>query len=115
MTSSVCLAGPSEQIIGGFANSGAGAGYPTGEAGAPKIQFADAWVRYTNGMLLLMGFLFMVMIIFAGYLWMTAHGKEEQVTRAKHLIINVTIGLGVVIAARIIVELVLFYLGQTIK
>jgi len=110
----VCLAEPATPIMGGFTNTGKAAGFPVTATGAPVIQFAPAWVNYINGLLALMAVLFLVNIIFAGYLWMTAYGSEEKVTRAKSLMINAVIGLGVIIGARLIVELVLYYLSTAI-
>lgn len=43
--------------------------------------------------------IFIALILYAGYLWMTAAGNDEQVSKAKKLITNATIGLAIVIAA----------------
>ena len=101
-----------DQINSGFAQTGAEAGFPT-QGGKPKVEFAPAFVNYLNGLLGLMGLLFMVLVIYGGWLWMTARGAEEQVTKAKKLIINAVIGLTAIISARLIVELAIIYLGQT--
>jgi hypothetical protein len=108
------LASTFDEVMKGFFKTGQEAGYPTTGEGVPAVQFAPAWVNYINGMLTLMGLLFMVNIIYAGYLWFMAHGKEEQVSRAKSMLINAVIGLVIIIGARVIVELSLFYLGQTV-
>ncbi len=39
------------------------------------------------------------LIIYAGFLWMTAGGNEEQVTKGKTTIRNATIGLVIIISA----------------
>lgn len=75
--------------------------------GFKQQNFVPAWNNYINGLLTLMGLLFMIFAIYGGWLWMTAQGKEEQVSRAKKMIIGATIGLGIVLTARIIVELVI--------
>ena len=100
-----------DQVNSGFSQTGEEAGYPV-QGGKPKQEFADAWVNYVNGMISLMGLLFMVLMIYGGWLWMSAKGNEEQVQRAKKLIINAVIGLTLVIGARLIIELALIYLGQ---
>jgi hypothetical protein len=38
-------------------------------------------------------------MIYAGILWMTAQGNEQQVSKAKNLLINATIGLIITLAA----------------
>jgi cbb3-type cytochrome oxidase subunit 3 len=45
------------------------------------------------------GVMFMLLIIYGGILWMTAMGKENQVEKAKNIIIQAVIGLVIVLAA----------------
>jgi len=45
------------------------------------------------------GVLFFILMIYAGILWMTAQGNEQQVAKAKDLLINATIGLIITLAA----------------
>ncbi len=52
-----------------------------------------------NGLLGLMGIIFTILIIYAGWQWMTAGGNEEQVAKAKKTLNNATIGLLLVIVA----------------
>lgn len=47
----------------------------------------------------LLGALFLVLIIYAGFLWMTAGGESKQVDKAKSILINSTIGLIITLAA----------------
>ncbi|MFA6322209.1 MAG: hypothetical protein WCX71_01880 [Candidatus Buchananbacteria bacterium] len=115
LSAQTAQAGTFDQILSGFAKTGENAGYPVTDGGKPVNSFETTWANYINGMLTLMGILFMVNIIYAGFLWFNAHGKDEQVGRAKSMLINSTIGLAIIIFARLIVELVLFYLGQTVK
>lgn len=49
--------------------------------------------------LTILGTLFVVFIIYAGFLWLTAAGNEQRVDKAKKIIFESTIGLIVVIAA----------------
>lgn len=111
----IALASAFDTILKGFSATGKNAGFSQGSDGKPSIEFVPAWVNYLNAMLFLMGALFMVNIIYAGYLWFMAKGNEEQVTKAKSLMINAVIGLAIIISARIIVEIALFTLGSTIK
>lgn len=45
------------------------------------------------------GVLFLILIIYAGIMWMTASGNDQQINKAKGLIINAVIGLIIVFAA----------------
>jgi hypothetical protein len=45
------------------------------------------------------GVLFLLLMIYAGLLWMMARGNEQEVTKAKDLIISAIIGLVIVMSA----------------
>jgi hypothetical protein len=47
----------------------------------------------------LLGVLFLVYMLYAGFNWMTAQGDEEKVTKAKDSIIRAIIGVTITIAA----------------
>lgn len=50
----------------------------------------------------LLGIVFVTLLVYAGYLWLTARGNEEQVTRAQTLLRNSLIGIIIVFTAFII-------------
>lgn len=52
------------------------------------------------------GVIFMILVIYGGFLWMTARGNEQQVEKAKTLIIQSVIGLIIVLSAYAITSLV---------
>ena len=56
------------------------------------------------------GVLFLILMIYAGILWMTAQGNDQQVSKAKSLLINGVIGLIIVFAAYAITS----FIGQEI-
>lgn len=45
------------------------------------------------------GVLFLILMIYAGILWMTSQGNEQQVAKAKGMLVNGIIGLIIVFAA----------------
>lgn len=47
----------------------------------------------------LLGFIFVVLTIYAGFLWMTAGGNSDQVKKAKGIMTNTVIGLIIVVSA----------------
>ena len=108
------LASPYSDVIKGFTNTGRESGYAVEQSGVPTREFGQAWIGYVDGFITLMGVLFLIMAIYGGWLWMTAAGKDEQVQKAKEKIIQAFIGLGIIIVARIVVELTLIVLGQII-
>lgn len=52
-----------------------------------------------KGVLSLAGTIFLVLTVYAGILWMTAQGNEEQVTKAKGIVTQAIIGLAITLAA----------------
>lgn len=52
------------------------------------------------------GVIFLVLMIYAGLVWMTAQGNQERVNKAKDLMINAVIGLIIVMAAYAITSFV---------
>ena len=52
-----------------------------------------------NTLLSFLGVIFLILMIYGGFLWMTARGNEEQVTKSKNLIIAAVIGLIIVLAS----------------
>jgi heme/copper-type cytochrome/quinol oxidase subunit 2 len=47
----------------------------------------------------IIGIILLIIMIYAGFLWMTAGGSEEQVKKAKDWIINAIIGLVIILSA----------------
>ncbi len=81
------------------------AGFASGMTTSTKPSAADAQqlptilgnlVRTALGLL---GVILVLLIIYSGYLWMTASGNEEQVTKAKKMITNAVIGMVITLAA----------------
>ena len=52
-----------------------------------------------NTILSLLGVVFLVLIIYGGYLWMTAVGNETQVGKAKNVITASVIGLIIIVSS----------------
>lgn len=63
-----------------------------------------------GALLSFIGILFFVLVIYGGYLWMTAQGNEEQVGKATSIVIQASVGLIIVAAAYLITR----FLGETI-
>lgn len=54
----------------------------------------------------LLGVVFIVLIVYSGYLWMTARGEDKQVTKAKDTITSAIIGLAITLGAYAITDFV---------
>lgn len=63
-------------------------------------EFLSSRVGVLVGSILsFIGVIFMVLIIFGGFQWMTARGNDQQVEKAKNLIIQSIIGLIIILSA----------------
>jgi lysylphosphatidylglycerol synthetase-like protein (DUF2156 family) len=61
--------------------------------------FATKAGQLIGTLLAFIGVLFLILMIYAGLMWMTAGGNEQTVDKSKTLIINAIIGLVIVLAA----------------
>jgi hypothetical protein len=86
-----------------FTNAGAQLGTVATQAGAEVTveegALEDLIGRIIGAALSIAGVFFFGYIVWAGYLWMTAHGEEDKITQAKKMISGGVIGLAIVIAA----------------
>lgn len=58
--------------------------------------------RTINAILGLVGSIFIILIIWAGFRWLTSAGNTDQVKKSKDIIINSVIGLAIIVASYII-------------
>lgn len=50
----------------------------------------------------LVGTVFLILVVYGGFIWMLARGNTDEIDRAKKIIINASIGLGVTLFAYLI-------------
>jgi len=86
----------------GLNNTGAGAGYNTVEA-IPSLPLIVG--KALSILTIFLGIVFLGLMIYAGYLWMMARGNEQDIEKAKNIIIYAVIGLVVVLSAYAITNL----------
>src|SRR3989344_745177 len=75
--------------------------------GLPTTDIRLVVVRIIRVALGLLGIIALVLIVYAGFLWMTAGGNEEQIANAKKFLINTAIGLAIILSAYAIVSFVI--------
>ena len=83
--------------------------------GAPKTGIQNIVVTIINSILGLLGVIFLVLVIYAGFLWMTAGGDSSKVDKAKGYIKNAIIGIIIILAAYIITSFVLDQVVETLQ
>jgi len=62
----------------------------------------DVTITWINIALSFTGIIFLIMIIFSGFQWMTSGGNEEVITKARKRLINSIIGVALILCAYII-------------
>lgn len=64
-----------------------------------------------NVILSTLGIILLMLVIYAGFLWMTAGGNDTQVKKAKDILINATVGMILMISAYAISQFVVTQLA----
>ena len=75
------------------------AGYQPILASPTLTKLIASIVRYLFSFL---GVIFVILIIYSGFLWMTASGDEEQITKAKDIMQSSVIGLVIILMSSVI-------------
>lgn len=77
-----------------------------GRAGTTQENLDQVAGTVINTALSLVGLIFLVLMVYGGYLWMTARGEESQIDKAKSIIRSAIIGIVIVMSAYAITFLV---------
>ncbi len=81
--------------------------------GVKDTTLSETIGRYINWALGLTGTIFLLLTIYAGFLWMTAGGDESNIDKAKKIITSSVIGLIIVLLSYSITSLVLHFIVRT--
>lgn len=92
-----------------IAEIGAGYNRASGDSAASLAGLIGSVVRIA---LVASGIIFFALIAYAGYVWMTAGGNDEDIKKATTIMTRAGIGLIVTILAGAITQFVLFYAQQ---
>lgn len=88
------------------------AGYQDISENEGDLYFAETLGKFIKIFLTFFGIVFLILIMYGGFLWMTAQGNEQQIEKAKQTIINSTIGIVIVMLAYAITWFVIAKLGN---
>ena len=72
----------------------------------PDMTLGTYMATIIKGFLSLMGIIFIILMIYAGFTWMTAGGDESKITKSKSTIARAAIGLFIVLGAYAITAIV---------
>ena len=77
--------------------------------------FLIGTMNIINTLLYFIGIVFLLLIIYAGYLWMMARGNEEEIKKASKIFREAVTGLIIILLARIITEFILTQAGGAVN
>ncbi|MEK9183233.1 MAG: hypothetical protein AAB849_01880 [Patescibacteria group bacterium] len=97
--------------VGNLGNALNDAGTVASGAGVKKDISPEAYAsNILSGALATLGIVFLILMVYGGFLWMTAKGDETQATKAKDTITMAVIGLMIVIAAYAATQFIIKYI-----
>lgn len=105
---SVQAVGNLKNAAGNLVPAKTAAGYEEGDLGSLTGQII-------NTALQLVGIIFLALMVYAGYLWMTAQGEESQIEKAKKIVTSAIVGLILTLSAYAITALVTGKFGGSIS
>ena len=70
-------------------------------------SFVETIAKVIKIVLSFLGIIFLVLIIYAGFLWLTSAGSEERIGKAKSILISSIIGVAIILTAYMITSFVI--------
>lgn len=111
-----CYAANLQDAFNPATNKPLGAAADVGAGFNTTITYEQIVSAVISSVLSLMGVIFLILMLYAGFNWMTARGEEEKVTKAKDTLTRAIVGLIIVLAAYAISYFVLSQIsGKTLK
>ena len=98
-TSFLSLVALSTVSAQGIKSSGGPLSKVAKKAGTTEKDIGDIAGVGVNAVLQLVGLIFMILMVYAGILWMTARGKDDQVEKARKIVAASMIGLVITVSA----------------
>lgn len=84
------------------------------EGGADEDSLVIAIGKIINVVLSFLGIIFIVLIIYGGFMWMTAQGNETQVEKAKKILIRAIIGVIIILVSFVVTWFVMKTLSDLV-
>ena len=78
-----------------------------GQDNVSEDMFGVAIAKIIKIVLGFLGIIFLALMVYAGYMWMTSAGNEEQISKAKKTMAAAIIGVAIVLASYIITTFVI--------
>ena len=86
-----------------------------GSAGDTRNEFVFRVARVIGVFLSLLALVMVILILYGGYLWLTARGNESQVEEAQATIRNAIFGAIIILSSWVITAWLLYNVGQAVS
>lgn len=86
-----------------------------GASGLSDQNLSVMIARIINTLLGVLGILLVILIIYGGFIWMTAGGNEENVKKAKKIIFSAVVGLLIILSAYAVSRFVFWSLARAVQ
>lgn len=106
LTLLACLV-PAVVLSQGLKEAGGKLGAMSGQGVALSGNFGGVTGTVVAMALSLVGTIFFVLMIYGGFVWIKSAGREDEITRAKKIVITAIVGLAVVLSSYAITNFVL--------
>lgn len=83
----------------GLGSADGNVGLITANSGLTDRDLTDIIGGFIQVALSLLGIIFLLLVLYAGFLWMTAGGNDDQIKQAKSLMTNGAVGLVIIITS----------------
>jgi hypothetical protein len=84
-------------------------------AGTNETTLAETVGIVIKATLSLVGAIFLALMVYAGFLWMTAYGEEEPITKAKKIITASIIGIVIVVGAYSLTDYIIIRIYSSVN
>lgn len=112
LVAATLLAPAAANAAGNFGDAIGNLGNAGRKAGTQEADVANVAGALINTALSFVGIIFMALVVYAGYLWMTARGEEEQVGKARKILTSTMIGLVITLGAYAITAVITARFGS---
>lgn len=100
-----------QEPLGNLGSATGKAGEVATKAGVEKTKSPEVYATgIISGALAVLGIVFLILMVYGGFLWMTAKGDEGQAAKAKDTITMAVIGLMIVIASYAATQFIVKYI-----
>jgi hypothetical protein len=96
--------GPPDNPRAGLDQSVEDTGIQKSDGGLSMSVFVGQLIKAVLGLL---GVIFIILIIYAGFLWMTSQGESDKIKKAKQILTSSIIGIIIILSAYIITDFII--------